>query len=850
VRRFARASLEGWRYAHQHGEEIADRISGTLPRHLYPVEDFRGYNRTFAGMLSDYTLYPGIELGTIDRSRWQRAYNQMAQAGLIATPFTLDQLFADTEETAATGPQRSVPIAPAGVALAMLLAIVIGWRRLGFPFSSVLLTALVGVVSIALETELRHAQQQRSQLAVTEQLGSIRARLESVVNLGLSLTNGLAAFIAIDPDLDHARFDAYARAVLEREPALLNLAAAPDLVVRYVYPREGNEAAIGLDYRKVPAQRDAAERVLLTGELVVAGPVSLVQGGEAIIGRAPVYVDSPSGRRHAWGVVSAPIRLANLLERAGIGADGNALGIAIRGRDGRGAQGDVFFGDGAVFDAPDAVTMPVIVGGGSWLIAAVPKPTAGERLERWILRAFALGVLALALTVMRVRAAQRQRELLYSRSMERQAKEDALTGLPNRAAFREQLAATLARSTRSGARHALLFIDLDDFKSVNDNLGHDAGDRLLVEVAARVRACLRSTDTVARLSGDEFTVILYDISNEDASAHVAGSIVDSLARAFRIDGTEVFCGASVGVAIYPDDASDPETLIIKADQAMYSVKQAGRNGWHFYTREMHERSERRHRLYNDLAAALDAAQVQAWMQPVVAVESGRIVGCEALARWQRADGTWVPPAEFVEVAEERGLVNRLDLHMMRRGAEQVREINATLGAGLGLSVNISPRLFVARNQELERWMEDAQGIARDIRLTVEITERLLVGESDIAHRALSALSAAQIGIALDDFGTGFSSLGYLMRFPVDTIKIDRSFVRGIGVDPTSEALVETILAMGARLGKKVTAEGVETAGQLAYLRAHGCDFAQGYLLGKPMSPADFLTFVRENHRAG
>jgi diguanylate cyclase (GGDEF)-like protein len=845
VERFVRASLEGWRFAHANREELAERISTSLPRYAYRFDDIAGYNRTFAGLLDTYTLYPGVDIGSLDRNRWERTYQQLRQARLIAVPFELDSLFV-ADRARAGEPERLSVLPWLLVAAAALLAAVLAWWRAGFRYAGLLVLVLIGGAEFAVESQFREEHLRRQQLALTEQLGSVRARLENIVNISLSLTNGLAAFIAVNPDLDQTAFDAYARTVLLREPALVNLAAAPDLVVRFVYPQEGNEVVMGTDYRSVPAQREAAERVLQTGEMVVAGPVELLQGGQALIGRVPVYVDRPGVPRRVWGIVSAPIRVETVLRRAGLDAPPPGMRIALRGRDGRGAEGEVFHGDPAVFDASEAVRMQVNVGAGAWQIAALPVIGPRDALELWALRFFALGLGALSLTVIGARAAQRRRELDYAQEMERQAKEDALTGLPNRAWFRQQLAATLARSTRSHSRHALLFIDLDDFKSVNDNLGHDAGDRLLVEVADRIRGCLRSSDTVARQSGDEFTAILYDITSTDASAHVAESIVEALGRAYLIGGNEVFCGASIGVAIYPDDSTDPDTLITKADQAMYSVKQSGRNGWHFYTREMHEVSERRHRLYNELAAAIDSGEVQVWLQPIVAVADGRIVSCEALARWQRANGSWVPPAEFVEVAEERGLVNRLDLHIMRRAVEELRALNAATGASVGLSVNVSPRLLLARNPELARWMEVARDAARELRLSVEITERLLLGESEQAHRVLSELAAAQVGVSIDDFGTGFSSLGYLMRFPVDTLKIDRSFVSGVGADPACEAVVETILAMAHRLGKRVVAEGVETEAQWEYLRRHGCSFAQGYLLGKPMSPADFLTALRDN----
>ncbi|MBK7521027.1 MAG: EAL domain-containing protein [Gammaproteobacteria bacterium] len=844
VERFVRASLEGWRYALDNKQEVADRISATLPRYIYTFGDLQTYNREFAARMDRYTYFPGVNPGTSDRNRWSRSYRLLLDAGLIEHPYAIEDLL--SASATGSGAARSPTMLDLVLlgAIVLLMFAVMVWWRFRFRHASFVLIALLAMAELLVEWRYREEQAQNVRLDVIEQLSAVRARIEGVINNNLSLTNGLAAFVAANPELDDAEFEAYAKAIIAREPTLINLAAAPDLVVRHVYPRKGNEAVIGLDYRKNKAQREAAERVLQTGEMIVAGPVNLVQGGEAFIGRVPVYVDDANGVRHIWGLVSAPISVDGALQSAGIATALQNLRIAIRGRDGTGEQGDVFYGDPATFDLPDVVSMPILVGGGSWQIGATAIAGAATPFGLWVIRLAFAALLVLTIAALRSRMLQHRKEREYASVINRQANEDALTGLPNRASFREKLSSAIARSARSGASHALLFIDLDDFKSVNDNLGHDAGDQLLIEAAQRIRDCVRGSDTVARLGGDEFTAILYDVTAQDAIGQVAEKIVLSMRRAFRVGEREVFCAASVGLAVYPSDADDPDTLIIKADQAMYSVKQSGRNGWHFYTQEMHERSERRHRLFNELSVALDNDQLQAYLQPIICLRSGEITACEALARWQRNDGVWVSPAEFVEVAEQRGLINRLDYFVLQTSINALNCINSKHGTSIGLSANVSPGIFFSKNQDLQRWMGLVRETARELRLSIEITERLLVGESDEAHRALKELSAAQVSISIDDFGTGYSSLGYLMRFPVDTIKIDRSFTRGIGLDKAHETLIDTIIGMARRLGKKVVAEGVETEAQCDYLRELGCDFAQGYLFGKPMSAADFGEFVR------
>ena len=377
------------------------------------------------------------------------------------------------------------------VAVCVLVLIVVAlywWDRRPRIAAAALVVLVLGAGGL-LEWRFREQRANEQRLELLERLGSLRSRLESVIAKNLALTNGLAAFVAANPDLSQEEFAAYARNVIAREPSLRNLAAAPGLVVRYVYPHKGNEAVLGLDYRANPAQREAAERVLQSGDLVVAGPLELVQGGTAFIGRAPVYIDTPGQPRVTWGLVSAPIDVGKVLQQGGLEAPlPDGLRIAIRGKDGKGERGEVFHGDAGVFEAPDAVTMPVLIGGGSWQIGAVPGTDLRTVYGARVIRLCALVLLALLLNALRVNARSRAREREYAVAMERQANFDPLTGLPNRPLFRQQLESAIARSGRTGARHALLFIDLDEFKSVNDNLGHDAGDQLLIDVGARICA--------------------------------------------------------------------------------------------------------------------------------------------------------------------------------------------------------------------------------------------------------------------------------------------------------------------------------------------------------------------------
>lgn len=426
---------------------------------------------------------------------------------------------------------------------------------------------------------------------------------------------------------------------------------------------------------------------------------------------------------------------------------------------------------------------------------------------------------------------------------------DSLTDLPNRVLIQDRLRQALAQALRNDWVGAVLFIDLDRFKVVNDMLGHPVGDRLLKQASARLKACLRSGDTVGRLGGDEFAVILSNLSKAQDAQIVAQNIMHALDKPFEIEGHETFVTASIGITVFPNDGRDVDTLIRNADGAMYRAKDEGRNTCAFFTIEMNARAVDRLKLESDLRRALERSEFRLHYQPRVRTGTGDIVGVEALLRWQRPDGTMVSPGEFVPLLEETGLILPVGDWVLQ---EACRQQQAWITAGLPplpVAVNLSPRqlrdhALVAR----VRGLVGRHAIAADM-LELEITESSLMRDPEEAVRMLTEIRELGVRIAIDDFGTGYSSLNYLKRLPVDYLKIDQSFVRDVTGDADDAAIARTIITMGHQLGLKVIAEGVETEEQLAFLQAHDCDEAQGYLFSRPV-PADAIaTLLRETASA-
>jgi diguanylate cyclase (GGDEF)-like protein/PAS domain S-box-containing protein len=422
---------------------------------------------------------------------------------------------------------------------------------------------------------------------------------------------------------------------------------------------------------------------------------------------------------------------------------------------------------------------------------------------------------------------------------------DALTGLPNRRMLRDRLEQEIRRSKRDQQQLAILFIDLDHFKEVNDTLGHDSGDQLLVEAAKRIKDCVRDADTVARMGGDEFTVILTDIANTDHLEPLLQKILRSMDALFQLGDEQVFVSASIGITLYPLDGTEIEDLYKNADQALYVAKGEGRNRFSFFTPALQEAALTRVRLANDLRTALADKQFRVLYQPIVELATGSIHKAEALIRWQHPKRGLVSPAAFIPIAESSGMIVDIGEWVFQQAAAQVQQWRQSLHPEFQISVNRSPVQFRHDDSGRAAWglQMQAMGLPGEA-LVVEITEGLLLDANAIVGEQLLAMRDAGIKVSLDDFGTGYSSLAYLQKFDIDFIKIDQSFVRHLVPGSTDLALCRAIIVMAHALGMQVIAEGVETEQQRDLLQAAGCDYAQGYLFARPISAAELETLVK------
>jgi diguanylate cyclase (GGDEF)-like protein len=451
-------------------------------------------------------------------------------------------------------------------------------------------------------------------------------------------------------------------------------------------------------------------------------------------------------------------------------------------------------------------------------------------------------------------------DLTELRSAERQAQylidHDGLTGLPNRKRLADHLSRVLARARMGGESVALLCLDLDRFKRVNDVLGHDVGDELLLAVSKRLLDCVRPTDavsrdgvgdgSVSRFGGDEFTLILGDISNANEAVPVARRVMDVLARPFRIGDHDLVMNATIGIAVGPADGEDAETLLRNAESAMYDAKSRGRGSYHFFDTSMNHLAIRNLKMENSLRDAIERKLFRLHFQPQLDSRSGNVVAIEALVRWTSEEFGPVPPQEFIVLAEELGLIEAIGSWVMREACKEAIHWTRDGFIAPRVAVNVSSRQVQSGGlSELVRQALQESGLPAT-QLELEVTESALIEDDDAATATLREIHAMGVHIALDDFGTGYSSLSHLIRFPIDTIKIDRSFVARIAGNKPSDNIIPAVTAMANQLNLSVVAEGVETIDQAAFLSEHGCSLLQGYLFAKPMPPEELAAFVDEH----
>ncbi|MHB1677135.1 MAG: sensor domain-containing protein [Sulfuriferula sp.] len=423
---------------------------------------------------------------------------------------------------------------------------------------------------------------------------------------------------------------------------------------------------------------------------------------------------------------------------------------------------------------------------------------------------------------------------------------DTLTGLPNRHMFQDRLDQEIIKTERVNLPMALLFIDLDNFKEVNDSLGHSIGDLLLIEAARRIKACVRESDTTARLGGDEFGIILSELKGLNRVEHIVQNILAKMAAPFQLGEEKSFISASIGVTFFPQDATDADTLLKNADQAMYAAKAQGRNCYRYFTFDMQATAKIRRRMVNDLRDALVERQFRVLYQPIVTLGDGAIHKAEALIRWQHPKRGLVSPMEFIPLMEETGMIVDIGNWVFRQAAEQAAIWRTAFHDKFQISVNVSPVQFRHYAGNFKSWFDYLRELnLSEHNIVVEITEGLLLDANSSVSSQLLAFREAGVCISLDDFGTGYSSLSYLKKFDIDYLKIDQSFVRELETSPNDMALCEAIIVMAHKLGLKVIAEGVETEAQRNLLLAAGCDYGQGYFFSKPVTPAEFEMLLQQ-----
>ena len=487
----------------------------------------------------------------------------------------------------------------------------------------------------------------------------------------------------------------------------------------------------------------------------------------------------------------------------------------------------------------DAAPVEAVMG----IYSDVTEVVLGMQRAQWKVIAAVLGAMALVYLVVLLILARYQR-LLRSQERERAAQEerirhqayhDPLTGLPNRASFTEHLEEAMRRAKRAGWPLALLFADLDLFKRVNDSLGHDAGDRLLRVVAERIRRAVREADMLFRMGGDEFTVLLEDVRGPEEAAMVAGRMLEAIAEPLSLQLHEISVSASVGIALYPRDDTVGERLLKSADTAMYRAKELGCNRYAFFAPEMNERVASQMLIEGALRRALKNQEFVLHFQPRISAATGRATGAEALLRWRHPEWGLVEPARFIPLLEETGLIVPVGAWVLAEACRQAKTWQDG-GQPLRVSVNLSSRQF--RSEALFEAVSEAlrsSGLAPQL-LELELTESLLVENVEHAMGVMGKLKAIGATLSIDDFGTGYSSLGYLKRFPIDSLKIDKSFVRDIATSPKDAAIVKAISALARSLGIGLVAEGVEEPWQVEFLRARHCTEMQGYLFSRPVPP--------------
>lgn len=676
------------------------------------------------------------------------------------------------------------------------------------------------------------------------QIGVYSARIERDINSVLAVLKALKAEIAIDEDLSEKHFPWFARELLADSELLSHFNLAPELTIQFLFPIEGKEDLIGLNYYDYPDQMPLIRKALLHRTLVVSAPQALKNGSEAILARFPVFLDSDYGE-YPWGIISTLVNHKDLFKDVLAENNNGQFKIAIGELEASGNPASPFLGSATVLTMEpvvDTIELPAQ----QWFLAATPVggwsvPTSRLWLM-WglstLLSAFSAGAAFLL-----ARVYNDKTKAIDTANY--RANYDVLTGLPNRYYFSQRLNTLIREAKREEQDFAVFFIDIDHFKQINDSAGHSIGDQLLIEFASRLKLSSRDSDIVARLAGDEFVMVLRNVDDVIQADLLAEKVQQCINQPFVMNSRHYSVSASMGIAMYPIDGDDVTNLLLHADHAMYAAKRAGRNGYFFFNEGMQDEAAYFLVVHNDILRGIEEKQFVLHYQPVLCLRSGEIVKCEALIRWNHPDKGFILPDDFIPIAERTGAIRELGNWVLRQACKDLREF-LDKGIDIQLSVNRSvSEFYSARAYESWKTIMNENGVDSR-RFIFEITESLFMDKSANCVNLVSVLRKMGIEFAIDDFGTGYSAINYLRNYPVNYLKIDKSFIQDLLHDEQDKTLVEVIVKMGIALNIRVIAEGVENDGQVEVLRSFGCEYIQGFWLSQPLPLTEVLAFFEDS----
>ncbi len=966
VDRFLQASLSGWQYAFSHEQQLVELIQ-ELDNNLIPESERHTYNTIYAQSMKNYAQWPEVPVGHSKATRWHQIYNDLYNNGLLKGGWNIDHYLYSPQINIRQWGMYLIVLVTLGV-LAFVIYRFHSLQEYKHVFLIGLAVILVLYILIEYNLSQGHKQSLRYQSLNTAQ--KLNTELANFLNNDVILVKNLAAYIAINPDIKKQEFLAFCHEMFSQGEGLINLAAAPDLVINMICPISGNEATLGVDYRKIPSQSALVFEALQDRKTVLSNPMQFIQGGRGVFIRQGVY-EADSG--NPWGVVSAAVDIKKVFEKSGVYKEATRFNLVIESKNNNN-QGYIIYGNPYYISHTDPLTVPMNIIDNQWRLYI--SPIGGwslSELHVWILRF--LGAVLLMAWFFRVRfllkrkharaliqqevkthetllhevgavakiAAWRVNEQgeilqwtakgndvlglyvpkkihhvddfwdLFSNEMtdsfkydimhaglsgdgfdvevpyfdnkghqrwlrvvsdqtiekeqgkeiigaiqditeykeiseliQYQATHDILTDLFNRSAFIQQTRERLHQANKNNSMAALIFIDLDNFKNINDSLGHGYGDKVLANFSRILRELAEDTDILGRYSGDEFVMLTCDTAYGIIKQKI-DVLLQHFSQPMYIDGQSIFISASIGVSVYPDHANTASELMVYADLAMYEAKKRGKNNVCIFNAEMQAHAQRQIHLKNALQYGLETNGIEVYYQPIINTDTKEVVKIEALMRCPDSAGGYFNTEELIQLCEETSTIFDIDIAVLKQVNEDIDDIKSHCHeAAVGISLNVSPNIFSCQTHLLNEWLYWLYELAIKVNVTLEITERALLNKNAEIMALFEGFKQRGIDIAIDDFGVGYSSLISLVDFPISIIKIDRSFVEKISQDDCHyNQLISSIINLADKLNLKVIAEGVEVSYQASQLTQYGCYNLQGYYFSKALNKQAVIDYINQ-----